>query len=171
MTRNGVRWSRPRVGQVEAGAGIPDLATLWAVARSLSEMTDTEVRLADLLPADTSDEGTQLLRSALLGEAVRPPRVTNLRDPSLAPGWGPVEESVARRLPGCESLVFPVARRIFDGRTGTQERDRRAGPDSTPQRRGALSRAVIEQLLDAIEQELADLAEQDAILRREESDG
>ena len=150
-------WTTARVGQVEHGSIQPDLVTAYAVARALRELSGEDVRLADLLPASDTSEEVQLLRAALAGDEVRGPRIAPLWDYSLTPGWGPVEDRVLANFgEGFGATILETARRLYHGRTGTEERDLRAGPDAKPQRRGAMGRALVKELIAAIDAEVAE---------------
>lgn len=166
VTRAGLPWTRARVSQVESGEGGPDLAAMFAVAVALTELTSTPVRLADLLPDSDAGENIARLRDALAGQAVhRPaPVIGNIPDPRLDPSWGAVEDHVVARLgTGSESIVLAAALKLW-GRSGTQERDARAGGKASPQKRGGAARAVIAELTEAAAAELADIADHDAAL-------
>lgn len=45
----------PFCGQVESGDGTPDLASMYAVALALHQLSGHPVRLADLLPGSSKD--------------------------------------------------------------------------------------------------------------------
>ena len=170
VSRAGLSWSRARLGQVEAGEGGPDLAAMVAVAAALTELAGKPIRLADLLPDVGVSEELLLLRDALSGEPVRRPSpvIGNVPDPRLEPGWGQVEDHVARQLGlGSEAVVLAVAQQLL-GRSGSEERDHRAGDGATPQKRGRVARGVIAELAAAAAAELAESAAHDAAL---ESDG
>lgn len=148
VTRAGVRWSRARLGQVEAGDAAPDLVTMCALAAALGELTGAAHRLADLLPKDGEPEVMEL-RRALLGEPVFVSTPSEFNDPRLDPGWGQVEDRVAVELPGQEAAILTVSRDLY-GHTGTQERDARASEGATAQKRGRLTRVVMNELLVAL---------------------
>jgi transcriptional regulator with XRE-family HTH domain len=158
-TGTGVRWTRARLGQVEAGDGTPDLASMYAVALALHQLSGHPVRLTDLLPESSRDRGIKLLRSALSGQPVQSPRATPPDpDPRNEPGWGQVEDRIAAELgPGSETHIFAAARKLY-GYTGSEERDVRAGTGATPQKRGREARHVIAELLAATQQEMAESA-------------
>lgn len=158
-TATGVRWTRARLGQVESGDGTPDLASMYAVALALHQLSGHPVRLADLLPESSKDHGVKLLRSALSGQPVQGPRSASpLPDPRDEPGWGQVEDRVAAELgPGSEAFILTAARKLY-GRMGSEERDARAGAGATPQKRGWEARHVIAELLAATQQEMAESA-------------
>ncbi|MFC7751703.1 helix-turn-helix domain-containing protein [Tsukamurella soli] len=164
----GVTWTRARVAQVESGSGIPDLGAIHAVALAISQLSSTPVHLADLLPDTNTSEVVQLWRDALTGAPVRGPMIGQVADSRLAPGWGAVEDKVAAHFgPGTEAFVLSAAHRLYGGRSGSQERDHRAGPGATPQRRGHASRAIISELVDATQREIDETAAQDATFETE----
>ncbi|GFG86918.1 helix-turn-helix transcriptional regulator [Mycolicibacter algericus] len=160
-TATGVRWTRARLGQVESGDGTPDLASMYAVALALHQLSGHPVRLADLLPEASKDRGIKLLRSALSGQPVQGPRsAAPLPDPRDEPGWGQVEDRVAAELgPGSETHIVTTARNLY-GRMGSEERDARAGAGATPQKRGREARHVIAELLAATQHEMVESATQ-----------
>ncbi|BDD84444.1 hypothetical protein TPB0596_42070 [Tsukamurella pulmonis] len=162
LARHGVVWTRARVGQVERGDANLDLTTAFAVTLALSELIARDVRLAELLPVDDESDDVCRLRDALRGEPVRGPVIARLWDPRLSPGWGPVEDRVLEEV-GVEfgAVVLNVAKRLY-GRTATEERDRRAGADANPQRRGAMGRSIVKELVAATQREIDESAGQDA---------
>ena len=167
ISRAGLTWSRARLGQVEAGEGAADLAAMVAVAAALTELSGQAVRLVDLLPETGVSEEITLLRDALAGKPVRQPGpvIGNLPDPRLSPGWGQVEDNVARQLGlGSEAIVLAAAHQLYGGRTGSEERDARAGDGASPQKRGRVSRGIIAELAQAAAAELAESAAHDAAL-------
>jgi hypothetical protein len=160
-----------KLGQVEAGEGNPDLTAMVAVAAALTELAGKPVRLSDLLPDSGVSREIEQLREALTGQPVRRPSpvIGNVPDPRLTPGWGQVEDNVARQLGvGSESVVLFVAQRLYGGRSGSEERDYRAGDGATPQKRGRVARSIIAELAAAAAAELAESAAHDAAL---EADG
>lgn len=146
----GVRWTQSRVGQVEAGDAAPDLAALCAVALALRSLTGEPVRLTDLLPPEAPDAGVQAVRNALAGEPVQFTPASGVSDARLDPGWGPVEDKALAAVGADPAEVLAVARGLYAGRTGTQERDLRAGAGATPQRRGRVTRTLVEELIAAL---------------------
>jgi len=169
VSRAGLSWSRARLGQVEAGEGIPDLAAMVAVAVALTELSGKSIRLADLLPESGVSREVELLRDALSGAPVRRPTpvIGNVPDPRLSPGWGQVEDRVSADLGlGSEAIVLAAALRLY-GRTGSEERDARAGGGATPQKRGRVARSIITELAEAAAAELAESAAHDAALEAE----
>jgi len=171
VTRAGLPWSRARLGQVEAGESGPDLAAMVAIAAALTELGGTPVRLPDLIPESGVTQELLQLRAALAGEPVRRPIpvIGTIPDPRLEPGWGQVEDHVARQLGrGSEGVVLDVAHQLYGGRSGSEERDHRAGEGATPQKRGRVSRGIIAELAEAAAAELAAIAAHDAAL---EADG
>lgn len=169
VSRAGLIWSRARLGQVEAGEGNPDLAAMVAVAAALTELSGKPVRLVDLLPDSGVSQELTLLREALSGEPIRRPSpvIGTVPDPRLAPGWGQVEDNVARQLGlGSEAIVLAAAHQLY-GRSGSEERDHRAGDGATPQKRGRISRGIIAELAEVAAAELAESAAHDAALEVE----
>lgn len=166
ISRAGLSWTRARVGQVEAGDCGPDLAAMFAVAAALGELSGRPLKLADLLPESDAGEHVARLRDALAGEPVRRPAgaIGRVSDPRRDPGWGQIEDRVAADLgPGSESIVLSAAVRLY-GRSGSAERDNRAGDGATPQKRGRAARAVIAELAAAARAALAESAAHDAAL-------
>ncbi|WP_286151318.1 MULTISPECIES: helix-turn-helix domain-containing protein [unclassified Mycobacterium] len=156
VTRAGLDWRTSRIGQLETSRMSASVSVLLALAAALSDVTGRPHRLADLLPSDgevvISDRlsiPAMQLRRALLGEPVHSSTPSDSIDPRLDPGWGQVEDRVAVELPGHEAEILASGRGLF-GRTGTQERDARAGDDATAQKRGRLTRVVVDEVLEVL---------------------
>ena len=149
ISRAGLPWTRARYGQVEAGEMGPDLAAMCAIAIALQELSGSTITLPDLLPEDAGDEVSRL-RDALSGKPVRASQPSSdAAEPRLSPGWGQVEDRVVADIgAGSEAAVLSAAIALF-GRTGSEERDARAGEGATPQKRGRAARAVIAELTHA----------------------
>ena len=158
-TGTGVTWTRSRVAQVEAGRGAADLPQLIAVALALGELRGEPVALADLLPESGLNYDLRVVRAALsggpVGDVPGEVRIHNLRDPLLTPGWGTVDDTVVKRTGSPASVVLRTAQHLYAKRTGTQERDHRAGKGANPQKLGRVARDVIAELVSALEEELA----------------
>jgi hypothetical protein len=166
MRRYGLKWSTGRVGDFESGRAAPNLATLYVVALALRDITGHDVTLADLFggagPVHINDElpvSLVAVRAALTGMPVAAVRlsakaiVTTEHLPEWARGIDPkliarvlgdfveTDERVCKRL-GVTLDVGAAAMANLWRRTFTAERDRRAGPDAKPQRRGQISRQL-----------------------------
>ena len=150
ISRAGRPWTRARYGQVESGSGAPDLEAMFAIAAAFEELSGTPVRLADLLPESGVGAELAQLRTARSGEPVHRALVTSgTASPRLSLGWGQVEDRAVEQLgAGSEQAVLDAALALW-GRTGSQERNARAGVDATPQKRGRAARAIITELVEA----------------------
>lgn len=55
---------------------------------------------------------------------------------------GLTEDRIAQRLKISRDRLAATSFRLWEGRTFSEERDRRAGPDANPQKRGRVTREV-----------------------------
>jgi transcriptional regulator with XRE-family HTH domain len=171
--RVGMGWKTSRVGQLETARVTVTPAVLYGVARAFADATGRAITLADLLPEDGKvllfnglEADVADLRAALSGEPVRlpVPPIGTIPDPRRDPSWGQVEDRVlAQTGEGSEAFVLCAAQQLY-GRSGTQERELRAGPGATPQKRGRVTRHLVAELVAATQLELADSAAHDAAL-------
>ncbi|WP_139286252.1 hypothetical protein [Tsukamurella tyrosinosolvens] len=132
------------MAQVEVGHLAPDLLTLHAIAIAIAELSGNPVALADLLPADGEHRA---LSAALRGVPVAPTAASlpALPDPTLARGWGQVDDRLCKELDLFPIQVQVATSNLF-GRTATEERDSRAGSDATPQKKGRVTRDLLHEV-------------------------
>ena len=148
MRRNGLAWSTGRVGDFESGRAAATLETLYVVALALRDVTGRDVTLADLFagkgPVRINGELTTQLhtvRAALAGKPVATVRLS-ARAPRPTDDFVEADFRLCKRV-GVEPDVGAAAmRELWDGRTFTAERDRRAGSDAKPQHRGQIARQL-----------------------------
>jgi hypothetical protein len=176
LRRYGLAWSTGRVGDFENGRAAPNLATLFAVAAALSNVTGRDVTLAELFdgagPVQINDEQPVQLwavRAALEGKPVRlvqlTAKVTTIVQTQNLPEWArgidpkriarvlgdfvETDQRLCKRI-GVEPQIGAAAMAKLWRRTFTAERDRRAGPDANAQRRGQISRQLQAELQKAV---------------------
>ncbi|HSS23871.1 MAG TPA: helix-turn-helix transcriptional regulator [Mycobacterium sp.] len=179
LRRYGLSWSTGRVGDFEGGRAAPSLATLFVIAAALRVATGRDVKLADLFegmgPVQINDKlSVQLwaVRAALEGKPVRPVQLTAkvtaivpIVHTQNLPEWArgidskliarvlgrfvETDERLCKRL-GIQRDVGAAAMAKRWRRTFTAERDRRAGSDAKPQRRGQISRQLQTELQKVI---------------------
>jgi hypothetical protein len=63
---------------------------------------------------------------------------------------GLTEDRIAQRLRVSRDRLAATSFRLWDGRTFGEERDRRAGPDANPQKRGRVTRELRAELEKAL---------------------
>lgn len=163
-------WHTSRIAQVEEGAFTPSIDTVIVLAQALASIRSEPVTLADLIPGAVEVEvGRELvipaadIRAAVSGSVITPtsrassaPVPSGFRgvqaDPHLAPGWGNADDKAADALEAVHgagpATILDLAERLWgEGATVTTERDRRAGPDATKQKKGRITRTLIDELL------------------------
>ena len=164
----GLRWSASSVGDFEAGRSAPTLATVFTVGVALqfaarhavtlarlygrTQPHDRAVTLADLLGGD----GLVALTDALAASAADLAGVCrggSFRFPWYEPVTestaGLAEQRLAKRLGIEPDRLADVSNRLW-GCMFSEERDRRAGPDSNQQKRGQVSRTLRAELEKAL---------------------
>jgi transcriptional regulator with XRE-family HTH domain len=168
MKLSGLRWSTGRISSFESGHVPARIETLYAVAVALGFAIGRPVRLADLLAGDDEVEINADLRidSTDLHEAVSGKPVvgetelmrdlrrdatdmTKVAKIAVATEFGEADVRVCRKL-----KVTPEAGALAMGRIWarpfSRERDRLAGPNANPQRRGQISRELQKQLAEEL---------------------
>lgn len=145
MTTLGFGWAGPRVAQVEAGGATPDLRMLLALAAVLDYLTrhPRKVTVADLLVAGEPVELTtgwsvpsQRLIGVLRGGAAQ--SLVGDGSPPLVPPGKPKplpkpDQRVARELGLSAQAMRDVTGVLWQGRTLTEERDRRLAAGELPE--------------------------------------
>ncbi|MBN7371104.1 helix-turn-helix domain-containing protein [Mycobacteroides abscessus] len=156
VQRAGMRWDAGRVAHMEQGRVAATIPTLIGVAQALSEVTGRAIVFADLMPgsgvvsfADGRTVSAASLRKVFAGEPVPRPEVPvigNITDPTLEPGWGKVDDRLVADLDIAPEVVRAATRELY-GRTATQERDARAGGGATAQKRGRVTRHILDEVI------------------------
>ncbi|MGX9294210.1 helix-turn-helix domain-containing protein [Tsukamurella paurometabola] len=143
--RAGLTWQKARVTQLEQGkVAAAHLETLLPLAIALGDLLGHPLQLADLIP-----ESEEPVRSALRGTPVTP-LLPPLPDPTLAPGWGAVDDRISAELDADPVVVQVAAERLY-GTTATVERDRRAGEGANKQRRARQTPLIVAEVAAEIE--------------------
>lgn len=156
----GLNWGTGRIADLEAGRVSPTLPTLIALCWAFRDLLgDEQIELSDLFAGDgkvTLSPGVsvplELLRAALDGHLGGSPG-------SLVPARL-VSDAVERSLLEADyrmahsvgiapELAAAVMQELW-GRSFTTERDRRAGADANPQKRGRISRELKAELHEAV---------------------
>jgi hypothetical protein len=173
----GLNWGTGRIADLEAGRVSPTLPTLIALCWAFTDLLKRPVSLADLFPDDgnvTLMPGVvvpaRLLRKALEGHLADPPAAVSLARsgfPIAGLDVPPSDVRAGKRLKTVERSMLEADYRMAHsigispemaavemaalwGRSFTAERDRRAGPDANPQKRGRISRDLKAELREAI---------------------
>lgn len=172
----GLKWNSGRISDLERGRVSPTLSTLYVLANALSRATGRDVSLADLVRTPgyvrLNDHlvirGTALV-SALSGEAALlddADRYLDAREVAEAirattpseriaftnelRATSEAEQKLARALGVSLADLLKTTRQLWDGRSLTEERDRRAGPDANAQKRGRVSRELKAELRERL---------------------
>jgi transcriptional regulator with XRE-family HTH domain len=171
--KRGLNWSESRVADFESGRVAPNLATLVAFCLALADAGCAEVAFSELLRSETPIQinDSLLLSSELVvnlltrGQAstappsrMRMPGITTsvrylketgalaeLTEPS-----GATEERTWKALGISETELAELSATLWS-KSFSEERDRRAGPGASPQKRGQVSRELRKELQGAIE--------------------
>ncbi len=150
--RAGLNWDARRVAHLEQGRVAASIPTLVGLSSALAEISGQTVTVPDLMPLEGDIElakGRSIrasnLRGALAGRPVEPPVIGNITDPRLEPGWGKVDDRLVADLGTVPEIVRLATRELY-GRTATQERDDRAGQDATAQKRGRVTRIILDEV-------------------------
>lgn len=160
--RFGLRWTASKVRDFEAGRSAPTFATVLALTAALEDATDQRPRLADLVRFDgevtvTEDfepTGEQLTsfcaggRWDRLSELWEEGRYIGTFRPIL--DWsGLTDQRVAASLGLDTDQLCNTAMQLW-GTVFSAERDRRAGPDANPQKRGRITRQLKAELIESL---------------------
>jgi transcriptional regulator with XRE-family HTH domain len=150
----GLPWSTGRVSDFENGLVKPDLSTLLLVCAALGAVLRSDVTLAQLLagaePVALSEQLT-VAGAALVAAVGDQPLIVD----TLRPGTYTIsvvlegDQRACRRL-GVDTATGQAAMRALWGHPLTVERDRRAGPDASAQRRGGITRTLMDELREEI---------------------
>lgn len=163
----GLKWTASKVRDFESGRSAPTFATVLALTAALDSLTNARVRLTDLVRSDgevtiTEDfqpEGNRLIDFCGGGTWERCSAAdrfwssTALGDIEPVFDWpkivGLTEERVAAGLGISTEQLCDVSLRLWNT-TFSAERDRIAGPDANPQRKGQVTRQLKAQLMEEI---------------------
>lgn len=159
IQRAGMSWDAGRVAHLEQGRVAATIPTLVGAAQALSEASGRAVAIYELLPdtgtiafADGRTFDAASLRRALTGGPVpKPlaPKIGSVTSPTLEPGWGKVDDRLVADLGAAPEVIYGVTREIY-GHTATQERNTRAGADATAQKRGRVTRHILDEVTEAV---------------------
>lgn len=160
------RWTTARISELESGRVSPTAPTLFMVSQALGELLSRPVPVAELLSDDGYAEvGSVAIRTTRIAEAFSGEDVQlRIGDFSnsdelagqakaglaraASSGEGDRRTAYALGIPPVHLVALSAA---LWGRTYTEERDRRAGPDASPQKRGRVGRELREELKRVIE--------------------
>lgn len=175
----GLKWGASRIGELEHGRLGLSVAAFLILASSLSKLTGQGISLADLVAGDSGvsltgnfEVSNSAVQSALWGNVVdfedrlpemiwRGEPVTFHVDadgnPQLAvgdsagpPSMGDLATQRASRRTGIPPADMDRTMRYLFGRSLSEERDLRAGPDATKQKRGAITRELTQAAIDEL---------------------
>ncbi|PPB45837.1 hypothetical protein CI784_08645 [Arthrobacter agilis] len=164
----GLKWSTARVGDLERGKLSPTLPMLLALCLALGRATGQELRLANLVDIDGQIEVNEKLtapggelQGVLKGKSVRfwdrtlsavgeaaealPGSVHALRDAFEWERFGLGDERAARKLGLTKEEMFRRSAALW-GHNLSTERDKRSGTDASAQKRGQVTRALLDEL-------------------------
>jgi len=121
---------------------------LGAVVADVCRGRSWPLEPADLLGAD--ELKSQAAHQQILESALSKALVDGYLDPNLTTAdlerarqrSGLTEDRIAQQLKISRDRLAAVSFRAWEGRTFSEERDRRAGPDANPQKRGRVTREV-----------------------------
>lgn len=155
----GLKWDTSRVSALERGEVSPTLPTLLALCLTFSEVTQKPVALTDLASYDGDIQITPelVMSGADLAAALRgqpaDQRGTDMESAVLATArqqaGGLAEQRAAQSL-GITGGRFASLSCELWGRSFADERDHRAGPGASAQKRGRIARALKDELRQAI---------------------
>jgi transcriptional regulator with XRE-family HTH domain len=171
--RVGLRWRATSVGDFEAGRSAPTFSTVLAVTLALQNATRRDVTLDELIAGDGMvaltdgiDVAAPVLAGACQGKPFRlspgawKPKVRSASSSEIHALVGGVardllarsglaEQRLARQL-GVSPTRLAATSSMLWGRTFSEERDHRAGPDDNAQKRGRVSRTLRTELQRAL---------------------
>ncbi len=167
--RAGLKWDAGRIAHLEQGRVSASLPNLIGIAAALAEVSGRAIAMSDLMPLDAWVElapgrnmSSAVLRAVLSGQPVGPPVIEPTTDPRLEPGWGKVDDRLVKELDTPPDLIRKATRELYN-RTATRERDSRAGEGATAQRRGRVTRVILDEVAAQVARnsEIAQLGELD----------
>lgn len=173
----GLRWDTARISALERGKVSPTVPTLYVLANALTQVTGSEVSLIDLIQTNgfvelndhlavrgsalTSalsggsaklDDADRYLDPREIAEAIRTKKPSDRIQFVNALRASPeADQRLARSLGIPLAKLHSTAQELWGGRSFSEERDHRAGPDANAQKRGRISRelkAEIQERLD-----------------------
>lgn len=151
------RWTTGRIAELERGAVTPTLATLYGLTQTFADLLGRPVKLTELLPGDGPvslghDYVVELasIRKALSDQPIQPRQPEALSaSEAVRRSFLDVDYRVAAEL-GLEPDRAAHVMAALWGRSFTDERDRRAGPGVTKQKRGVVGQQVKAELREAV---------------------
>ncbi|AYE95718.1 hypothetical protein C0J29_13800 [Mycobacterium paragordonae] len=151
------RWTTGRVAELERGAVTPTLATLYGLTQAFSDLLERPVTLTELLPGDGPvslghEHVAELasIRAALSGEPIQPRQPEALSaSEAVRRSFLDVDYRVAAELELDPDQAAEVMAGLW-GRSFTDERDRRAGPGVTKQKRARVGMQAKAELREAV---------------------
>ncbi len=162
----GHAWSHSRVAAFERGDVSPTLPIILVVCAALARLLDKDVTLADLTASVDRVQITEGLAaeasavSAVLSGAsaatIAPPDPfarpqDSPEDRRVAFNTGRAERDLAQTL-GEDLRLVSIASAQLWGKSYSEERDHRAGPDASPQAKGRISRTLKTELAEFLEE-------------------
>lgn len=147
--RYGTSWTTTRISEIERGTYTPQLPTLLTLAHILSTLSGRPVTLADLLDGDEDVPLTDTI--TLPATTVRgffqgaPVALPDTAEPDLGARTNLSDQWAAKKLGIDIAFVTNLSVQLWGG-TFSEERDRRAGPDATRQRKGQYTRELVREL-------------------------
>lgn len=167
----GAKWSISRVQAIENGQAAPSLETFLTIALVASKLTGTPVRLEDLfasleylqLNADSPLVPSSFLLGALAGQPIETDHWDRIVASSVKGTkehrvqWGLSDEPTLAETRAAAKLGIPVeevwnyALKLWQVPLD-QESKRRAGDNASPQARGRVTRLLVEEIRQEIDE-------------------
>lgn len=159
----GLKWDTGRVSALEKGQVSPTLPTLLVLCMALSEVTQSEVGLVDLVrfEGDVQITGKVALTGDVVARALSGERADLRRteaeefdqvvhEIAVRQAGGEAEQRAAQSL-GLSGKRFRQLAQTLWGLPFAEERDARAGADANAQKRGRVARQLKEEMKAALE--------------------
>jgi hypothetical protein len=156
----GLNWGTGRIADLEAGRVSPTLPTLIALCWAFRDLLGRPVELPDLFVGDGDVTLSpdvivplEVLRAALDGRGLADPPggllPVRLISDAVERSLLEADYRMAHSVGIAPELAAATMQELW-GRSFTAERDRRAGPDANPQKRGRVSRELKTELHEAV---------------------
>ncbi|CPV67637.1 Uncharacterised protein [Mycobacteroides abscessus] len=152
--RYGLNWGTGRISDLESGRVAPTLGTLIAVAAALEAATGTPTTVLDLVAWDglvLVNQGFAIYGTNGVVKAITEGHVGHLDDRLTSVELAQANNAGEAELKAAKSLGIDVdsleslALKTW-GRSMRAERDHRAGPDASAQKRGRITRLLLDEL-------------------------